>query len=96
MMTGHVVEAAIPCTAAAAMVSDNDDYRKEIERLRGELTASQARVESLMWVLRIVRREVNWGPDSPTLRLIERSMVGTDSPRSVERPPAGAPLLRSV
>ena len=95
-MTGHVVEAAIPCTAAAPTVSDNDDHLKEIERLRNELTASQAHVDSLMWVLRIVRREVNWGPDSPTLRLIDRSMAGADSPRAAERPPVGTPLLRSV
>ena len=96
MIIGHVVEAAIHCTAAASTVSQTEDYTKEIEHLRAELAVSDARVESLTWILRIVRREVNWGPDSPTLRLIEQSIASAETPRAVERPQTGAPLLRSV
>jgi hypothetical protein len=96
MMIGHVVEAAVRCTAAASTVSDADDRAKEIECLRAALALSDARVSSLIWVLRIVRREVNWGPDSPTLRLVDQSIAGAETPGKAERPPAGTAMQRSV
>ncbi|GAC1335485.1 MAG: hypothetical protein NVSMB26_20130 [Beijerinckiaceae bacterium] len=31
--------------------------------------------DSLLWILRIVRREVNWSDDSPTLRMIDAALA---------------------
>jgi hypothetical protein len=31
--------------------------------------------DSLLWILRIVRREVNWSDDSPTLRMINAALA---------------------
>jgi hypothetical protein len=31
--------------------------------------------DSLLWILRIVRREVNWSEDSPTLRMIDAALA---------------------
>jgi hypothetical protein len=28
-----------------------------------------------LWILRIVRREVNWSDDSPTLRMIDAALA---------------------
>jgi hypothetical protein len=35
----------------------------------------RAERDSLLWILRIVRREVNWSEDSPTLRMIEAALA---------------------
>lgn len=35
----------------------------------------QAERDSLLWILRIVRREVNWSDDSPTLRMIDAALA---------------------
>jgi hypothetical protein len=35
----------------------------------------QAERDSLLWILRIVRREVNWSEDSPTLRMIDAALA---------------------
>jgi hypothetical protein len=35
----------------------------------------RAERDSLLWILRIVRREVNWSDDSPTLRMIEAALA---------------------
>jgi hypothetical protein len=96
MMNGHVVEAAVHCVASASTVAESEDCAEEIDRLRAELAMSDARVNALTWVLRVVRREVNWGPDSPTLRLIEQSIASGNFPRPVERAAAEGSLLRSV
>lgn len=66
-----------------------------MERLRAELAMSEARVESLTWVLRIVRREINWGPDSPTLRLVDQSIAGVHGGGRVEHARSRA-MLRSL
>jgi hypothetical protein len=94
MLIGHIVQPAIHHKAAPTLVGVQD-YVKEIERLRAELAVSDARVDSLTWVLRIVRRKVNWDPDSPTLRLIDQSIAGTQTIGPVERPQSGS-KLRSV
>lgn len=95
MMIGHIVEAATHCAVAPVTLADIQQSAKEIARLRAELAISEARVHSLTWVLRIVRREINWGPDSPTLRLVEQSIAGAEPARQVERSPTG-PMLRSL
>ena len=95
MLIGHVVQAADHRTASPSTLAGIQECAKEIERLRAELAVSDARVESLTWVLRIVRREINWGPDSPTLRLVDQSIAGAQAPGHVERPRSG-PMLRSV
>jgi hypothetical protein len=94
MLMGHIVQAANQCKASSARAGVQDDA-KEIERLRAELAVSDARVDSLTWVLRIVRRKVNWDPDSPTLRLVEQSIAGAQAPGHVERPQTGS-KLRSI
>ena len=94
MLTGHVVQAAAQ-HAASSQLAGIQDYAKEVERLRAELAASDARVDSLTWVLRIVQRKVNWDPDSPTLRLVEQSIAGAQARSPVDRPQSG-PKLRSV
>jgi hypothetical protein len=35
----------------------------------------RAERDSLLWILRIVRREVNWSDDSPTLRIIDAALA---------------------
>jgi hypothetical protein len=35
----------------------------------------RAERDSLLWILRIVRREVNWSDDSPTLRMIDAALA---------------------
>ena len=35
----------------------------------------RAERDSLLWILRIVRREVNWSDDSPTLRMIDTALA---------------------
>jgi hypothetical protein len=35
----------------------------------------RAERDSLLWILRIVRREVNWTDDSPTLRMINAALA---------------------
>ena len=94
MLIGHVVQAATHHKASPTSAGI-EDYAKEIERLRAELVVSDARVDSLTWVLRIVRRKVNWDPDSPTLRLVEQSIAGQQATGRVERPQSGS-KLRSV
>ena len=86
MLIGHIVQAAAQRTASPSILAGIQETAKEIERLRADLAVSDARVESLMWVLRIVRREINWGPDSPTLRLVEQSIAGAQTRSHVERP----------
>jgi len=95
MLIGHVVQAADQRPASQPTHAGIRECAKEIERLRAELAVSDARVESLTWILRIVRREIDWGPNSPTLRLIDQSIAGAQAPGRVERAPSG-PMLRSV
>jgi hypothetical protein len=45
-----------------------DSDLEESVRLRAER-------DSLLWILRIVRREVNWSDDSPTLRMIDAALA---------------------
>jgi hypothetical protein len=40
-----------------------------------EPVALRAERDSLLWILRIVRREVNWSDDSPTLRMIDAALA---------------------
>jgi hypothetical protein len=40
-----------------------------------ESTQLRAERDSLLWILRIVRREVNWSDDSPTLRMIDAALA---------------------
>jgi hypothetical protein len=40
-----------------------------------ESVQMRAERDSLLWILRIVRREVNWSDDSPTLRMIEAALA---------------------
>ena len=40
-----------------------------------ESTQLRAERDSLLWILRIVRREVNWTDDSPTLRMIDAALA---------------------
>ena len=94
MLIGHVVQAATHHKASPTSAGI-EDYAKEIERLRAELAVSDARVDSLTWVLRIVRRKVNWDPDSPTLRLVEQSIAGQQAAGHVARPQSGS-KLRSI
>jgi hypothetical protein len=35
----------------------------------------RAERDSLLWILRIVKREVNWTDDSPTLRMIDAALA---------------------
>ena len=46
----------------------------ENARLSSLLDECEQRIASLMWVLGVIRRGVEWQEDSPILRLIERSM----------------------
>jgi hypothetical protein len=41
----------------------------------GESVQLRAERDSLLWILRIVRREVNWSDDSPTLRMIDAALA---------------------
>ena len=45
-----------------------DSGLEESVRLRAER-------DSLLWILRIVKREVNWTDDSPTLRMIDAALA---------------------
>jgi hypothetical protein len=36
---------------------------------------TRAERDSLLWILRIVRREVAWSEDSPTLRMIDAALA---------------------
>jgi hypothetical protein len=40
-----------------------------------ESTQLRAERDSLLWILRIVRREVNWSEDSPTLRMLDAALA---------------------
>jgi hypothetical protein len=40
-----------------------------------ESVRMRAERDSLLWILRIVRREVNWSDDSPTLRMIDAALA---------------------
>ncbi len=40
-----------------------------------ETVKLRAERDSLLWILRIVRREVNWSDDSPTLRMIDAALA---------------------
>jgi len=44
------------------------------EILNQRILECEARVASLMWVLGVIRRGVEWKEDSPILRLIDRTM----------------------
>ena len=44
------------------------------ETLNQRILECEARVASLMWVLGVIRRGVEWKEDSPILRLIDRTM----------------------
>jgi hypothetical protein len=55
----HVVQRPAPQSEAAL---------PESVQLRAER-------DSLLWILRIVRREVNWSDDSPTLRMIDAALA---------------------
>jgi hypothetical protein len=94
MLTGHVVQAAT-LHQASSTIAAAQDHAKEIERLRTALAVSEARVDSLTWVLRMVRRKVDWDPFSPTLRLVEQAIAGTQTVALVERTQSGT-KLRSV
>ncbi len=48
--------------------SQTDSALPESVQLRAER-------DSLLWILRIVRREVNWSDDSPTLRMINAALA---------------------
>jgi hypothetical protein len=49
-------------------MAQNDSTLDESVQLRAER-------DSLLWILRIVRREVNWSDDSPTLRMIDAALA---------------------
>jgi hypothetical protein len=49
-------------------MAQGDSTLEESVRLRAER-------DSLLWILRIVRREVNWSDDSPTLRMIDAALA---------------------
>jgi hypothetical protein len=51
--------------------------RPEARKEAGLHESVQLRAErdSLLWILRIVRREVNWSDDSPTLRMIDTALA---------------------
>ena len=42
--------------------------------LHRQIAECEARIASLMWVLGVIRRGVEWKEDSPILRLIDRTM----------------------
>jgi hypothetical protein len=44
----------------------------EIERLRDELARATTQRDAAIWALRIVRRDIHWYDDSPTLRVVEQ------------------------
>ena len=46
----------------------DDSWLEESVQLRAER-------DSLLWILRIVKREVNWTDDSPTLRMIDAALA---------------------
>jgi hypothetical protein len=94
MLMGPIVQAAA-YHSASSTPAGTQDYAKEIEQLRAELAVSDARIESLTWVLRIVRRQVSWEPDSPTLRLVEQSIAGAQTVHRAERPQSSS-KLRSI
>lgn len=49
-------------------------FDPQSESLNQEILECEARVASLMWVLGVIRRGVDWKEDSPILRLIDRTM----------------------
>lgn len=55
-------------------LSRTNELKQENEALRREVAACEARVASLMWVLGVIRRGVDWKEDSPILRLIDRTL----------------------
>jgi hypothetical protein len=55
----HVIQRAVP---------QSDSALPQSVLLRAER-------DSLLWILRIVRREVNWSDDSPTLRMIDAALA---------------------
>ncbi len=60
--------------------------------LRRQVAECEARIASLMWVLGVIRRGVEWKEDSPILRLIDRTM-DHESVRD-ELAPLGANVAR--
>lgn len=49
-------------------------FDSQSELLNQQILECEARVASLMWVLGVIRRGVEWKEDSPILRLIDRTM----------------------
>lgn len=49
-------------------------FDAQSESLNQQILECEARVASLMWVLGVIRRGVDWKEDSPILRLIDRTM----------------------
>lgn len=49
-------------------------FDAQFESLNQQILECEARVASLMWVLGVIRRGVEWKEDSPILRLIDRTM----------------------
>jgi hypothetical protein len=45
------------------------------ESTLSESVQLRAERDSLLWILRIVRREVNWSDGSPTLRMIDAALA---------------------
>ncbi|MFN3892145.1 MAG: hypothetical protein ACK4MV_17240 [Beijerinckiaceae bacterium] len=50
------------------------DLGAENVRLSEKIDECEQRIASLMWVLGVIRRGVEWQDDSPILRIIERAM----------------------
>lgn len=58
------------------------------EALRRQIEECEKRIASLMWVIGVIRRGVEWQEDSPILRLIDTTMA--------EEEGRGAPLGPNV
>ncbi|HEY8581190.1 MAG TPA: hypothetical protein VIL72_14980 [Beijerinckiaceae bacterium] len=48
--------------------------KTEAESLRLRVAECETRIASLMWVLGVIRRGVDWKEDSPILRLIDKTL----------------------
>ncbi|MDB5571695.1 MAG: hypothetical protein JWN93_2878 [Hyphomicrobiales bacterium] len=49
-------------------------FNVELEAMKLRVSECETRVASLMWVLGVIRRGVEWKEDSPILRLIDRTL----------------------
>ncbi len=79
-----------------SMIIDSDtlSLNLEIEAMKQRVAECETRVASLMWVLGVIRRGVEWKEDSPILRLIDRTM-DHEQIREVEAP-LGSNVTRMI